>query len=349
MLLQRIMLQNFRNYEQGVFDIHPLLTLIIGPNTRGKTSLLEGIYTTIYGEGFRESKEEELIKWEKDLCNVAAIYQEPNGETSQFQAMLRRLSEKVEKAYFINKTKKTHYSFLQYQTRAVLFTPDNIEIITGSPSERRTYVNKILSSTDQDYKKKLQNYENALRKRNKLLESYRSEETLKEELTFWNDYLVQQATYITQQRKAYCDYLNERQTLDIKHFDIVYQSNEMTIERLQERYELDKKIRKTTIGPQKDDFELYIGDGDERKNVQMYGSRSEQRLSMFWLKLNEIRFIEEKVKKKPLLLLDDVFSELDDTNKALVMRLIHEYQTVLTSTEQELIELTDIEKSVIEL
>lgn len=348
MILQTIVMQHFRLFEQVQYTFHSGLTIIIGENTRGKTSILEGVYTIIFGEGFRETKEEELITWDKERCNLAAAFTTDSNDRFEFQIMLRRMGEKVEKAYFVDKTKKTHYNYLQFQTRAVLFTPDNIEIITGSPSGRRQYFDKILSAVDIEYKKKLSNYENALRRRNKVLETYRNEDALVEELTFWDDYLEQQAVYITAKREEYVSYLNRHPELDTKRFTINYLKNELNKERLKEKFDLEKRMRKTSIGPQKDDYEIHIV-GDVSKNVALYGSRSEQRLAMFWLKLNEITAIEELTGKKPILLLDDVFSELDSQNKKRVMGLIHQYQTILTTTEEELVGLAIDEKEVIRL
>lgn len=348
MILQTLILQHFRLFEQVQYTFHPQLTIIIGRNTRGKTSILEGVYAMIFGDGFRETKEEELITWEKERCNLAAAFTSGDSGRFEFQIMLRRIGEKVEKAYFVDKTKKTHYSYLQYQTRAVLFTPDNIEIITGSPSGRRHYIDKLLSAIDIDYKKKLSNYENALRKRNKLLEKWRNEDELREELEFWDDYLEQQASYVTAKRVEYIEYLNNNPELDNRKFSIVYLKNELTKERLQERFDREKLMRKTSIGPQKDDYEIYL-ELDVKKNVALYGSRSEQRLVMFWLKLNEINAIEERTGKKPLLLLDDVFSELDSANKKRVMGLIGKYQTILTTTEEELLDVSAVDKTVIQL
>jgi DNA replication and repair protein RecF len=320
MILQTLIMQHFRLFEQVQYDFHPKLTIIIGENTRGKTSILEGVYALIFGEGFRETKEEELITWEKERCNLAASFKtEPSGRF-EFQIMIRRVGDKVEKAFFVDKTKKTHYTYLQFQTRAVLFTPDNIEIITGSPSGRRHYFDKLLSAIDIDYKKRLSNYENALRKRNKVLETFRgSDENLKEELSFWDKYLEENGTYITNKRAEYASYLNAHPDLDNKIFSINHVKNILNKERLAEKFELEKRMRKTSIGPQKDDYELYLTT-DVSKNVQLYGSRSEQRLAMFWLKLREISAIEEQTGKKPLLLLDDVFSELDSANKKRVIR-----------------------------
>lgn len=347
MILSTIVLQYFRNFQQQTFTFNPSLTIIIGENARGKTSLLESIYFTIYGTGFRESREEELVNWEQERAVVQSLFLQ--GEHKHmFQIMLQRQAETVVKKFFVNKTVKTHYSYLQNQTRAVLFAPEHIEIITGSPDERREYFDKVISAFDLEYKKKLTNYKTALRKRNKVLETYRDEFALLEQISFWNDYLEEQGKYITQKRTEYTNYLNAHPNVQNRVFRIDYQKNEFTKERLRAVYDLETKIRKTRIGPQKDDFVIHLDDL-ERKNVQHFGSRSEQRLAIFWLKLNEISFFEEFFKSKPILLLDDVFSELDNKNKKLVLDVITNYQTVLTTTEEELVELSAEDKHIIRI
>ncbi|MCX7996204.1 MAG: DNA replication and repair protein RecF [Patescibacteria group bacterium] len=348
MRLDRIILQHFRLFEQEIFELHPRLTLIIGRNTRGKTSLLEGIFTVIYGEGFRETRESELITWDQQQANIGAVFMGADGSSQEFQVLFRRAGDATGKVFFVEKTKKTHHHYLSFQTRAVLFTPENIEIITGSPALRRSYFDRLLSAADVEYKKRLTNYEHALRKRNKILEQYRQESSLHEELRFWNDYLIENGGYLTAKRERYCAYLNENPKVKDRSFSILHKKNEISIERLQESFELEKRVRKTLIGPQKDDYEISLTD-DISKNVHLYGSRSEQRIAMFWLKLNEIRYLEEQTGKKPLLLLDDVFSELDQFNKKIIMQVIGEYQTILTSTEEDLIELADSDKHVIHL
>lgn len=347
MILSTIVLQYFRNFQQQTFTFNPSLTIIIGENARGKTSLLESIYFTIYGTGFRESREEELVNWEQERAVVQSLFLQSEHK-HMFQIMLQRQAETVAKKFFVNKTAKTHYSYLQNQTRAVLFAPEHIEIITGSPEERREYFDKVISAYDLEYKKKLNNYRTALRKRNKVLETYRDEFSLLEQISFWNDYLEEQGKYITQKRQEYTNYLNAHPNIQNRIFRIEYVKNEFTKERLRAVYDLETKIRKTRIGPQKDDFMIYLDD-IERKNVQHFGSRSEQRLAIFWLKLNEISFFEQFFKSKPILLLDDVFSELDNKNKKLVLDVITGYQTVLTTTEEELVELSAEEKTLIRI
>jgi DNA replication and repair protein RecF len=150
-------------------------------------------------------------------------------------------------------------------------------------------------------------------------------------------------------RTEWVEYLNLHPDLDDRTFRIEYLKNELSVARLRERLDLEKRMRKTSVGPQKDDFAFHMTQGETTKNVQMYGSRSEQRLAVFWMKLNEIRYVEDRVRRRPILLLDDVFSELDPENKKRVMRLIDEYQTILTTTEEEMIEIPGGDKLVIRL
>jgi DNA replication and repair protein RecF len=126
--------------------------------------------------------------------------------------------------------------------------------------------------------------------------------------------------------------------LDGREFSIIYHKNEFTAARLAEKKELELRMRRTLIGPQKDDWTIVLTDKKGvNKNIQIYGSRSEQRLGVFWLKINEIHFMEEEIHISPILLLDDVFSEFDHENKERIVRLIEKYQTVMTTTEVELV------------
>lgn len=353
MIIKSIGLTHFRNFDGKTFELHPALTIIIGENARGKTNLLEGIFLSIYGLGFRESKEDELIQWHENQAIVETVWIEKK-ENVAFQAVVEKKNEKIEKKFSVNKTKKSHFAYFQYQTRAVLFAPEHIEIITGAPDKRREYFNKLIFAFDLEYKKRLHNYDQALYKRNKILEHHSDEVALRGELSFWDNYLEEQARYITNKRQEYADYLNDHKSVDGKSFRIKYLKNELTRERLQQFFNDEKRMRRTLVGPQKDDFQLYLKNEPsesegEVKNLHHFGSRSEQRLGIFWLKLNEIRYLEEFFKKKPVLLLDDVFSELDVKNKKVILNLIGQYQTVLTTTEKELLDLTDLPKSTISL
>lgn len=347
MKLKKISLTDFRNFEHTSFEFHPLLTIIIGENARGKTNLLESVLFSVYGTGYRESKEEELIRWETARSLVESYWEEKTHEYF-FQVTIELKGGKISKKFYVDKTAKSHVLYLNFQSTAVLFAPEHIDIVTGSPDKRRVYFDKIISFYDGEYKKRLHNFEHAIRRRNKVLEHHSDPVKLEDELLFWNGYVEEQSQYITQKRNEYVEYLNKYPAVDHKQFRIVYVKNEFTKERLKEYFDDERKWRRTLIGPQKDDFEIYLKEKVE-ENVQHFGSRSEQRLTVFWLKLNEIRFFEEKLKKKPILLLDDIFSELDVHNKKLILSLIGEYQTIATTTESELLTYSSQHKSIIRI
>lgn len=335
MVIQSIYLTYFRNFAKASFTFSPHMSLIVGENARGKTSLLESVYTGVYGTGFRESREVELIQWEQDGGLVETKWI-GDGAVELFQIQLRKeAEERVKKTFYVNKTLKSFLQYRKMQTQAVLFAPQHIEVITGSPARRRVYVDTVLSAYDFEYRKKLRNYENALRKRNKVLEQYLSLNQLQEEISFWNDYLVEQAFYLTQKREEYTQYLNKNSKSSGKEFTIEYLKDEFTKDRLIQVHHQELRMRRTVIGPQKDDFILYLHD-PTKKNVSLYGSRSEQRMAIFWLKLQELELFEQASKCKPLLLLDDIFSELDHHNRELVMKMIGRYQTIATTTEEEI-------------
>lgn len=349
MLISSITFKNFRNFKNSKFQFNPFLTVIIGENAQGKTNLLEGVYFLINGEGFRETKEEELIDLETDgHCNVEGVFVSGNNKSSYGITLVKR-EETLEKVFRIEKARKRYVDYVKGHTKTVLFSPDQIEIITGSPDRRREYFNRLLSIFDLEYRKKLRNFEQALRKRNKILESYGSIETLRQELSFWDRYLEEESSYITKKREEYVEYLNQNKSIDGVSFSMGYIKSELTRQRLQENLEREVRVRRTTIGPQKDDFQVALSrKGADPKNVHHFGSRSEQRFTIFWLKLNELRFSEDNF-KKPLLLLDDIFSELDLKNKKLILNLIGKYQTIATTTEKNVLDLIEAPKSIIRL
>lgn len=328
MLLQQIRLIKFRNYQDSVFKFNPFITVVIGKNSVGKTNLLEGIYFGYHGVGFREKKENQLIKFGESEARVDLTLIEKE-EKNLFQIILQMENSKTKKIFYVNRVKKTA-SFYQKEIEGiVLFAPQQIEIISASPDTRRNYLDHILSFFHPNYKTALINYKNALRRRNKLLETTTNWQNLKLELKFWDNFLENEARIITQIREEYINFLNKNNQIDNRSFFVQYQKNLFTKERASQYFEKEIKIKQTLIGPQKDDFHIFAQD----KDIHFFGSRSEQRLALFWLKINEINYFEKQLNKKPLLLLDDVFSEFDLENQKLILNLIRKYQTVLTTTD----------------
>jgi len=347
MQLNKIRLKQFRNFESASFSFSPALTVIIGENAKGKTNILEAICFLLVGSGFREHTEDELIVMEENQLEAEGIFT-IDSYTLELHIILREKEDAIEKIFVVNRAKKKLFQYQKETTRAVLFSPEQIQIITESPDRRREYFDEIISLYKPEHKKRLFNYGNALRKRNKLLEQHTNIQTLREELTFWNRYLEEQAAVITRNRREYVEFLNEHSRIDNKKFRVEYVSNELTAKRLEEVFDRERIYRKTFIGPQKDDFRIFLKGEKFEKDLHCFGSRSEQRLGVFWLKMNEI-YHHEAQKKKPILLLDDIFSELDLKNKKLIFHLIENYQTVLTTTQEELLDISGVEKEIIRL
>jgi len=348
MWLKKISLVNFRNFKEKSFVFNPFLTIIIGENAKGKTNLLEAVYCLTTGKGFREHKENELIFFGEKKAKIEGFFEEKDHKF-KYEIIMEMHGKEVRKTYLIDYSKKNLNQFKKEITKTVLFSPDQLSIITGSPEERRNYFDWFLSENDREYKKKLNNYQQALRKRNKLLEKYeKTNNNFLEELSFWNSYLTEQSNYLFEQRYNYCRFLNKHFSLDGKHFFIDYQPSLINTDKFKEVFEEEIKYRRTLVGPQKDNFFIFLKN-DREKNIHLFGSRSEQRLALFWLKINEINFYQENFKIRPILLLDDIFSELDFNNRSLILKLIKKYQTILTTTEIDVIKIEEGVRSVIKI
>jgi len=340
MYLQKIALHNFRSFNQAVYSLHPHMTIVTGDNARGKTNLLEAVYALLVGSGFREGKEIEHINYTVENANIASVEGLYGGGEADEQTLSAKLTFQlanglVRKTYMIDKSKKALRTYLQHNPKAVLFAPEQIEMLTGSPSRRRSYLDLLLGSYDVEYKKRLANYEQALRKRNKLLEKEQDELKLEQELLFWDGYLVDQAHYVTKARTDYISFICEQPNLEQKLFRADYAPNIFSHERLAQTSERERFARRTLIGPQKDDFTISMLNPPQKqyKQIDLYGSRSEQRLAMIWLKCAEMRYATTQSEQKPIVLLDDVFSEFDEDNERLVMRIIANHQIIATTTE----------------
>lgn len=351
MRLVSLGLHNFRNIPHAAFSIGERLTVFLGDNAQGKTNCLESVFFLVHGTGFRETKEEELVLFgDKPSAYVEGVFLDDSGKIS-CKVGLVKSETGYTKSFYINKTKKQLRQYKQEPRGVVLFAPEHIEMLTGSPDKRRSYFNKLISQFDYQYKKNLDAYERAVRRRNKILENFEDVIKLRAELSFWNELCIQNATYVTNVRQKYCDFLNSHPTIENKRFRIEYLKNEFNQEQLNKYEELELKTRRTMCGPQKDDFQIFLAQKKDTKdkpdvtkaltgeNVQKFGSRSEQRLALMWLKLAEIRYFQEVSKFDPILLLDDVFSEFDSTNKELILDLVRQYQTIASTTDLEIVQL----------
>jgi len=340
MFLQSVYLQGFRSFaDKNSFQLHPKFTLIIGPNSVGKTNLLEALYCLSYGQGFREKKTDELINQKHKDAVLEAILQN-QSHSDKLLLRLHRLDGVVTKTGFVNQMRRSLRDFLKRSLNAVLFQPDDLLIISHTPDLRRGYFDKVLGSVDFGYLQARRNYSRGLYKRNKLLENSQNlvENELINLIGFWDDYLAKQAKLLQDKRQAVVADFNQHMSLNGLDFKIEYQPNRFLPAQEKTQFQQELRVRRTLSGPQLDEFVFYKLN-HQPKVLSQYGSRSEQRLCVLWLKINELRFIEQQTGQKPILLMDDIFSELDLENSRRILQVAKEYQTVVTTAHQDILPL----------
>lgn len=351
MILSKINLTNFRNIDSKSIDLHENVTIITGPNSIGKTNILESIYLLMTGSGIKDEKQDELVRIGEKIATIEGIITSKESPTV-YRVYLER-NDIVKKVFSINKTQKRLFEYSKQTIPAVFFTPKLVHVIDGEPASRRKFIDRVLSKLDIEYKKRLTNYESALRKRNKVLERVYNVSKLKDELTFWDDYLIEQATYICNKRAWFVNQVNTGVMMSKHEFRLEYNQKEISKKTLAETFDKQYLLKSTRVGPHRDSYEIIqknlLQKNPLEKNVHQFGSRSEQRLALFWIIVNELKLYEEIFKIKPLLLLDDIFSELDETNREYVIDLIGKYQTIITKTDEEIIKLGKLPHSTIQM
>lgn len=356
MLLKSIHLQNFRNYSKKEFKFGANTTLIVGVNTVGKTALIEAIFFLASGRSFRIEKDEQLIKFEESVARIKGRVGEQDLEAVIAQAGVDSKLRPFKK-YLVNGVSKRKVDFVG-NFFAVLFAPNDLEIIIGSPGKRRDFIDNILVQADRDYRLALGFYEKGLRIRNALL--HKAKETGRrddKEFVYWDNLLIIQGQKITQKREDFIKYIEESKK-DILKFKIFYDKSVISKERLLQYKDAEVGSGVTLVGPHRDDFFINL---QEEHDIKFFGSRGQQRLAILQLKILELAFIEQKIGQKPTLLLDDIFSELDEGHINLVLDMarlptsgtggqVGTQQTIVTTTHAEFIPKRLLKQvSVIEL
>lgn len=332
MKVKGIKLTNFRNHLNKEISFKDSINLIVGPNGIGKTNILEAIHLVSTAKSARTKYDSDLINYGCNFCIVLLEEENNNLEIQIIKSseMENASSKKVK----VNKVPKK-VSYFTGLFNSILFTPQDINLITNPPSERRRYLDMLLSQANIDYKKKLSDYIRAVKQRNKVLEQI-NEGYGFGQIDYWDSQILSLGKYIQEKRIEFFDYIKDRLTENNKRLnskenilEIYYQRNEMSKERL-EKYK-DKEIyaKSTLVGPHRDDFGIYLN----KRNLANFGSRGQQRTSLLALKLSEIDFLRYKTNENPVLLLDDIFSELDEKHRKTIIDTIKEQQTIITSTE----------------
>ncbi|EKD65328.1 MAG: DNA replication and repair protein recF [uncultured bacterium] len=349
MFLKSISLQNFRNYTKSEFNFDKNTTLIIGPNASGKTNFLEAIFFLSRGGSLKTEKDEQVVRFGEEIARLSGLIGEVGLEVIIAKAGGERSIN--QKKYKVNGVSKKRIDFVG-NLLAVVFSPLDLDMVVGSPSLRRNFLNSVLEQTDIDYRKNLLEFTKALRQRNALLERVRESGVRDErQFEYWDSILIKTGTVITKKREELINFFNNSKK-DIFDFTIFYDKSIISKDRLSQYKNAELGAGVTLVGPHRDDFSLHMFNNEIQTthDVKFFGSRGQQRLVVLQLKLFELEFIEKKLSERPILLLDDIFSELDREHINLVLEMLGKQQTIITTTHRDLAEGGFLkEASVVEL
>lgn len=344
MQLNKLALTNYRNYQELVLEFPNRLNIFLGENAQGKTNLLESIYVLALTRSHRTNSEQELIGWQEDFAQIKGRI---SRRTSQLELELL-LTKKGRKSK-VNHIEQKKLSSYIGQLNVILFAPEDLSLVKGSPQVRRRFIDMELGQINPIYLYDLAQYQKTLKQRNsylkQLLEKKQTDQVYLDILTeqladFGGKVLAQRLQFIKKleywSNDLHQKITNQKETLEIAYdSSIPYQDEDASAISAIFLAELMKNRKRelfkgnTFIGPHRDDLNFFVN----QKNVQTYGSQGQQRTTALSVKLAEIDLMKEETGEYPLLLLDDVMSELDDNRQIHLLETIeNKVQTFLTTT-----------------
>ena len=334
MIIKSIELTNFRNYESLNLEFDKGTNILYGDNAQGKTNVLEAIYLSSITKSHKGSKDQDIIRFGESEAHLRT-YIEKDGDTYKVDMHLRKSGSKV---IAVNGQKLKKAAGLLGLLNVVFFSPEDLSIIKNGPSERRRFIDMELCQLDSFYLYNLNNYNKIVNQRNKLLKDIYTNYSLKETLDIWDSQLISYGSKIIERRVAFINQLNEiifdihkKLSGDREEILIKYEPNVLIEDferKLKQNQEKDIKLKMTTVGPHRDDICIDVNGIDIRK----FGSQGQQRTAALSLKLSEIEMVKKITKDTPVLLLDDVLSELDSNRHKYLLDSIGNIQTIITCT-----------------
>lgn len=329
MIIKSLKLVNFRNHTTYELDCDSETSLILGPNGFGKTSVLEALYILTRGKSFR-STDPEIKKHDTDFYRISLSYQSGTEITATYDGKQKT---------FIVSDQKTRRLPKKHQYPVILFEPSDLNLIDHAPARRRAYFDRIFAQFDANYSTHLSRYEKALKQRNELL---KNDQLTPETLFPWNILLARHGLNLFTARQKYIAEINQKLTpiyqsiannqdqVEIFYNSEVTEKNQQQyLKILESNFERDHLIGHTTFGIHHDDYIFYFN----HKLADGSASRGESRTIILALKFTEANLIRQKTNKRPLILLDDVFSELDDSRRHSLVTNFKDHQIILTSVE----------------
>lgn len=340
MQILKLKLSNFRNLRSKLLEFSPSVNIILGPNASGKTNILESLYLLSTGRSFRAKIEEEMINYKTDLARVKGRIKMDGTNLDLEMVLTRGLidigaahPERIaRKKLSVASLSKRLIDFAG-NLKIVLFGPWDMDLVTQSPSLRRKFLDTVLSQVDREYRRAFLSYEKGLKQRNRLLLRIREEGLSRSQLLFWDKLLIRNGGYLSGKREEFIAFANKMPIVDGQKFKLEYDKSAISEGRLEQYAEEEVMAATTLVGPHRDDFIFKEVEKGSERNLAAYGSRGEQRMGVLWLKLVELSYIEKTSGEKPVLLLDDIFSELDYKHREVVMKTTTKQQTIITTTD----------------
>lgn len=337
MIIESLELKNYRNYDELHMQFSPGTNILYGNNAQGKTNVLEAVYVCSTTKSHRGSKDRELIRFQEDESHIKMTVRK-NDVPYRIDMHLKKSKAK---GVAINGIPIRKASELFGIVNVVFFSPEDLNLIKNGPAERRKFIDLELCQLNKLYVHSLVSYNRVLLQRNKLLKELFFHPEYEETLDVWDMQLVQYGQDVIRCRQEFIEQLNElihgihlQLSGNKENLRIIYDPNtssENMETDLKRSRQQDMKQKTTLIGPHRDDIGFFIGDIDIRK----FGSQGQQRTAALSLKLAEIELVKKTVKDYPILLLDDVLSELDGERQNHLLSAIQHIQTMITCTGLE--------------
>ena len=335
MWINKIKINNFRNYKKEEFNLEKNINIFYGENAQGKTNIIEAIFLSSMGKSFRAKKDNEMINLDSNNSIIEIEYNKKDREDK----IKIELGNK--KNIYLNGIKLKKLSELLGNINIVIFTPDDINILKGSPKERRRFLDIMISQLKPNYMYNLNLYLKTLEQRNNYLRQIKEEGKDESLLEIWDEKLVEYGINIYKYRKEFMEKIkskikniHNKITDNKENIEIEYltecDSTEKYLKILKERRKLDIIKGYTTKGIHRDDFIIHINN----KQLDIYGSQGQHRTAILSLKLAELNIIKDEIGENPILLLDDFMSELDRNRKRHFLENIKNTQVIITCTEE---------------
>ena len=341
MYVTELELIHVRNHRHRIITFTPEIIVIHGPNGRGKTNILESSYIATMGHSHRTSDMKDVISWNEDEASIIVHFMKADTPHT-LQIKWGRQGKKIIRLHDNPLSQKELVGTLN----TVIFSPEDLDLIKGSPSLRRRFLNMEISQTSPQYYHQLTMYQRAVQQRNRVLKEY--SHASKAPVQDWDEQIATLGAQIFQKRleslkklNQLMDLMNRKLTNGKEDLRLQYSqpyseqqllvTKEALLQALQQQLPEDRRRLQTSVGPHRDDIIFYSGAMD----LKRFGSQGQQRTAILSVKLSELEYIKSEVGEYPILLLDDVLSELDQERRSNLLKFIHKrVQTIITTTDQ---------------